>query len=217
MNIIQQSFKELYPERELGYETKIKYSRKFKPYNANIKLYRNKLTLNLSREWKTISRDIKIGLIQELLLKLFRGKKETYNIKLYNTFIKKLHLIAPKTKSDPELEESFNKINNKYFYGSIEIPNLTWGSNSTTKLGSYEYASDTITISSVLKSRDDLLDYVMYHELLHKKHQFKSKNGRNYHHTALFRKKEKEFENSGLIEQKLKSLRKNKMFSFFKI
>ncbi len=217
MNIIQQSFKELYPERELGYETKIKYSRKFKPYNANIKLYRNKLTLNLGREWKTISRDIKIGLIQELLLKLFRGKKETYNIKLYNTFIKKLHLIAPKTKSDPELEESFNKINNKYFYGSIEIPNLTWGSNSTTKLGSYEYASDTITISSVLKSRDDLLDYVMYHELLHKKHQFKSKNGRNYHHTALFRKKEKEFENSGLIEQKLKSLRKNKMFSFFKI
>ena len=106
-------------------------------------------------------------------------------------------------------------INDKYFLGLIELPNLKFGKNSFTKLGSYSYASDTITISSALKHDFELLDYVMHHELLHKKHQFNSKNGRSYHHTALFRKKEKEFENAGLMEKRLGRLRLKNFFRLF--
>ena len=143
------------------------------------------------------------------MLKIFKDKKNTTNIDLYNIFMKKIHLAVPKTKTDPTLEESFNRINEKYFYGLIEKPNLVWGNNSIRKLGSYEYGSDTITISRVLEETDEnMLDYIMYHEVLHKKHKFNSKNGRNYHHTQLFRKNEKEFENSERIERELSKVLK---------
>ena len=45
----------------------------------------------------------------------------------------------------------------------MQTPNLVWGKNSFRKLGSYEYGSDTITISKIfLESDKSLLDYVMY-------------------------------------------------------
>ena len=44
----------------------------------------------------------------------------------------------------------------------------------------------------------------MYHELLHKKYKFENKKGKNYFHHSKFKKAEKEFENSEVIENKLK-------------
>ncbi len=215
MNIIQESFERLYPGKEFDYDTRINYSGKFKPFNANVRFTTTRITLNLSKKWKGIDKEIQIGLIQELLVKLFKSKKHTKNMDMYTTFIKKLHHFVPKTESDPTLESSFNRINDKYFSGLIEMPNLKFGKNSFTKLGSYSYASDTVTISSALKQDYELLDYVMHHELLHKKHQFSSKNGRSYHHTALFRKKEKEFENADLMEKRLGRLKLKNFFRLF--
>jgi len=209
MNIAQEAFSLLYPEKEQEYDISVRYHNKFKPYNANVRIRGKELVFNLSKKWKSISKEIQIGLIQALMLKIFKDKKNTTNIDLYNIFMKKIHLAVPKTKTDPTLEESFNRINEKYFYGLIEKPNLVWGNNSIRKLGSYEYGSDTITISRVLEETDEnMLDYIMYHEVLHKKHKFNSKNGRNYHHTQLFRKNEKEFENSERIERELSKVLK---------
>jgi len=155
--MIKQAINELYDK--FPYEIKLKYSAKFKPYNANIKMHYDKIQLNLSKSWKTVSKEIQIGFIQELLLKILKNKlkplkTKTDNTELYNIFIKKLHLGAPKTKIDPILEESFDTVNEKYFYNLIEKTNLVWGSPSTSKLGSYEYATDTITISSIFKTTD---------------------------------------------------------------
>jgi predicted metal-dependent hydrolase len=214
MNLIEESFKRLYPEKKFPYLSKIRYSGKFKSFNANIKLRLNNLTLNLSKDWKTIDDEIKIGLIQELLIKLSKSKKNTKNMEMYNSFIKGLHKYIPKTQSDPLLESSFHRINEDYFSGLLEKPNLKFGKRSFTKLGSYEYASDTVTISSALEHDFELIDYVMYHELLHKKHQFRSKNGRSYHHTRLFREKEREFPNYELMEKRLKRLKIKNIFGF---
>ena len=207
MDLVEESFKRLYPNKEFPYFAKIKYSRKFKDYNANVRLYKNQLELGLSKSWRSINKEIRIGLIQSLLLKIFNDKKNTTNIDIYNIFIKKLHISAPKTKSNPILEESFSRVNEKYFYGLIERPNLCWGSHSTRKLGSYEYQTDTIIISRIFEKEEiELLDYVMYHELLHKKHKFSCKNGRNYHHTKFFKQAENQFENIKKVESKLKLL-----------
>ncbi len=209
MNLAEEAFNKLYPEKEQVYDMSVKYNNKFNPYNANVKIREKSLRFNLSKKWKTISKEIQIGLIQSLLLKIFKDKKNTTNIDLYNIFMKKVHISVLKTKIDPVLEESFNRVNEKYFYGLIEKPNLIWGNNSIRKLGSYGYGSDTITISKILENVDEtILDYVMYHEVLHKKHKFMSKNGRNYHHTPLFKKKEKEFEDSEEIERNLRRILK---------
>lgn len=206
MNIPEEAFKTLFPEKSPeNYSFKIKYSSKFKPYNANVKYSRNSFQFNLSKKWKTVSREIQMGLVHGLMLKIFKENKKTMNIDLYNSFMKSLHISIPKVDNDPVLEESFNRINEKYFFGLIEKPNLTWH-NSVRRLGSYEYGTDTISISKAISSDKGLLDYVMYHEALHKKHKFHDKNGRTMHHTKEFRQREKEFEGSGEMEDKIKSL-----------
>lgn len=217
MNLIEKSFRLLYPEKEFNYKAKLKYSGRFSDYNAHIRLQGNVLELGLSKKWRQISEEIRIGLIQELMLKLFKGKKNSMYIDLYNNFIRKLHISIPKTKSHPVLEESFNRINEKYFYGLVETPNLEWGYPSKTKLGSYDFKNDTITISKVFSKLDPvLLDYIMYHEILHKKYKFKNKNGKNYYHGCEFRRKEKEFEGHREIEKLLnKKLRYLRLKSLF--
>lgn len=209
MNIIQEAFQKLYPDKQLNYSVSIKYSGRFKAYNANIQIdrFRKHMQLNLSKSWKQVSREIQIGLIQSLMIKMFKKKASTLNLDLYDSFIKNLHLAIPKTKSDPILLDSFNRVNEAYFFNSIEQPNLRWGGASSTKLGSYEYQTDTITISSLFKETEqELLDYVVYHELLHKKHKFKTSGTRSYHHTSQFKKDERQFKNAEAIEQKLKKL-----------
>ena len=198
MNIAEKAFLEIFPEKNIeDYDFEIKYNNKFNDYNANVKYFRNNFQFNLSKKWKNVSEEIQSGLIQELLLKIFRLKKKTTNIDLYNLFMKNVHISVPKTKTDAILEESFNKVNEKYFFGLLERPNLVWGNFSLRKLGHYEYGSDTISISRVFRNSDmDILDYVMYHEMLHKKHKFNSKGMRNFHHTKEFKSSEKKFENS---------------------
>lgn len=208
MNLAEEAFKELFPEKINNYNFSIKYSAKFKDYNANIRLSNNNMQLALSKKWRTVNKEITIGLIQSLLLRLLKEKKKTININLYNNFMKSLHISIPKTKTDPLLEQSFNRVNEKYFNNLMDTTNLIWSHVSKRKLGSYEYGTDTILINSMLKDTDqDILDYVMYHEMLHKKHKFStSEGGRTLYHSNKFRKSEKQFENQTEIERKLKRL-----------
>ena len=219
MSLIKEAFQTLYPSKILNKKTSMKYSGKFKPYNANVHITPNELIFNLSRKWKDVDSQIKMGLIQHLLMKIYGKKKNTLNIDLYNLFIKNLPSVTPKIYSHPVLDKSFDRVNEKYFFNTIEKPNLRFGSKSFSQLGSYEYQTDTITISSIFMENQKLLDYVMYHEMLHKKHSFSSKKGRSYYHTKDFRKDEKRFEDSGKIEKELKKFiskpRKKFRFGFF--
>ena len=214
MNIAEEAFMELYPGKSLNYNISVKYSRQFKPYNANVRRYGNNLVFHLSRDWRKISREIQIGLIQELLTKILKDKKKTMNMELYNLFLKNVHIAVPKTKTDSILEASFNRNNDSFFNGMLDIPNLEWGSESTSKLGSYEYGSDTITISSIFRFADPiLLDYVMYHEMLHKKFKFDSRNGRVLHHSPEFKKMEAKFPNQEFMEKEISKLARRHRFS----
>ena len=211
--LIKEAFQQLYPEKELRYSVSLKYSRKFKPYNANVKRYGDNLMFNFSRDWKKISKEIQIGLVQELLTRILKEKnKKTVNMELYNLFMKNVHISIPKTKTDDILEASFDRVNESYFNGMLDKPNLQWGNESVSKLGSYEYGSDTITISTIFKNEKQLLDYVMHHEMLHKKFKFSSNNGRTVHHSAEFRKMESKFEKRDLMEKEISKLARRHRF-----
>ncbi len=210
MNIVQESFKRLYPNKELSRECIIEYSGKFSDFNGNIRVSPWKITVSMSKKWKDVDPEITIGLIQELICKVFKTRKiRTMNIDLYHNFIKNLHLSVSKTKTDPILLDSFNSMNELFFMHGIELTNLEWGSKNFQVLGTYEYQSDTITISSALKDVDHkLLDYVMYHEMLHKKFKYSNKNGKSYHHTSEFKKWERKYPNWEEMESRLKRLNK---------
>lgn len=216
MTLATQAYQQI-TGKEPDKEILLKYSGHFKGYNASISSQGSVITVRMSRQWKNIDSEIKTGLIQELLVKLLKIKKNTHNIEMYNNFIKNLHWGIEKTKKEPVLVDSFNRVNKKYFYSMIESPNLEWGNESKRKLGSYEYGTDTITISAVFKQADaGLLDYIMYHELLHKKHKFKAKNGRSFHHTSRFRKEEKQFKDSEEMEKRMARFVRRNKFSAIK-
>ena len=212
MDILTEAFKGLFPDREPTHEMKLKYSGKFSGYNGNVRYTKTTMEFHLSREWKEIDRDIKIGLIQSLMQKTFKRQKETIpktttNIEMYNIFIKKLHVGVPHDEQDPVLLSAFERINENFFEGRIGPTNLRWGAvESRTKFGSYAYAQDMITMNPVLKDKHEILDYVLYHEMLHKKMKFENTNGRNYHHTADFRKAEKSYPHAERLENELKQI-----------
>lgn len=207
MDLVREAFNNIFPEKPYVFSAAVRYSGKFRGYNANIRMSRlNKhIELNLSRQWKTVSRDIQLGLVQHLLCRLFREKRRSTQMDLYNYFIKSVPKTVAKTKSHPVLEASFRRVNDGFFDGIIEQPNLVIG-NGVTKLGSYDLGTDTVSISSILLEHQHLMDYVMYHELLHKKHQFKGLGQRRTFHSSQFRKDEKSYPNSAHLEKELSRL-----------
>lgn len=169
------------------------YSGRFKNLNANVRYGMGWMEFRLAKEWKDVDEDIKKGLVQHLLCKVYGLKKKTTSISMYEEFLRQASNYAERIDSDPYLIERFHELNEEYFGGFMDMPNLTFGEFSTTRLGTYDYASDTVRISTALMDDQDMLDYVLYHELLHKKHKFTCSNGRTHHHTKEFREDEKKF------------------------
>jgi len=96
-----------------------------------------------------------------------------------------------------DLNEIFARVNSAYFGGLMPKPTLTWNRTLTArKFGHYQPGRDTIMISITLDDPEVpnfALDFVMYHELLHKKHGSMTVNGRRLSHSQAFRAEERQF------------------------
>ena len=209
MNMIEDAYELLYGEK-CRYSCRVKYSGRFKDYGANCSLYLGVLEFGMSKKWTNISKEIQIGLVQELMLKLFKHKKRKVKtmmyVDLYNNFVKNLHIAVPKNNVNPVLKKSFDRINEEYFLGLVEMPNLIWG-NSLTTLGSYEFKADTVTMSRVLSSaREELLDYVMFHEIRNKQRKFERRGSKTSYHDSKFKRLESVFKDRDRLEKELNRL-----------
>lgn len=212
MNIAQKAYNDLISGSHV---VSVKYSRRFKGYNANVKMCGKSIEFHASKLWRGVSPEIQKGLFQELLVRLFKVKKHTLNIDLYNNFLRSVSRVAPKSKSHPVLKGSFERVNRLMFGSMMDVPNLELG-KGITKLGCYDYGTDTISISDILLDDSELLDYVMYHEMLHKKHQFKRAGSRVLHHSKAFKEDEARFPDAELLDKRLaKLVRRKKRFSGF--
>ncbi len=89
-----------------------------------------------------------------------------------------------------DLNEIFARVNAEYFGGLMPKPILTWNRTLTArKFGHYQPGSDTIMMSITLDDPEVpafVLDFVMYHELLHKKHGSMTVNGRRLSHSPAY-------------------------------
>ena len=95
------------------------------------------------------------------------------------------------------LNAAFDRVNAAYFSGQMHRPRLVWSRTRTTrKLGHYDQAQDSMMVSITLDAPgvpDYVVDFVVYHELLHKSLGTKVVNGRRRAHTSAFRKAERGF------------------------
>lgn len=96
-----------------------------------------------------------------------------------------------------DLGTVFDYVNSYYFEGAIRRPDLAWAKESPSKrLGFYFEPLDILAANRVLDSEKVpryVLEFVVYHELLHGVLDAKGTPTRRVNHTREFRAREKEF------------------------
>ena len=116
-----------------------------------------------------------------------------------------------------DLDKIFESLNRHYFANKISRPALTWSAKKTYRiLGHHDATHDHVAIS---RSLDDegvpryVVEYVVFHEMLHIAHPTQHVNGRRYNHTAAFKKDERKFkyfdEAERWIERNVRRLKRN--------
>lgn len=118
---------------------------------------------------------------------------------------------APATRGRAhDLAESFARVNAAYFGNALDTPRLLWNRTLTArKFGHYQPSRDTVMLSITLDNAEvsaSLVDFVMYHELLHKQLGILKVNGRRVAHSPEFRAAERRFANYAEAERQLLAL-----------
>lgn len=96
-----------------------------------------------------------------------------------------------------DLDAIFDSLNSIYFRSSLPKPVLTWSAGKTYRiLGHHDSTHETVVISRSLDSLSVpkyVVEYVVFHEMLHVAHPTVHHNGRRYNHTPTFRRDERKF------------------------
>ncbi len=117
--------------------------------------------------------------------------------------------------SDPrgrqyDLAEIFEDLNFKYFFGLMSRPVLGWSRRpSRVTLGHYDSSHNAIVISSYLDRPPVpkvVVEYVMFHEMLHLRHPAEHRGARRCVHTKEFKEAERQFERLEEAKALLKQL-----------
>jgi hypothetical protein len=185
---------------------------RFANANSFIKWADSRLEVRMSDVLAGAPAPILEALAQILLHKLLRRPVPAVYSDRYRRFLNRadvrrnLHLVRQirgrKFVSGPEgstynLEEIFEELNREYFFGLMARPLLGWSRRpSRTMLGHFDPSHNAIILSRILdgpRIPRVLVEYVMFHEMLHLRHPVVHKGSRRSVHTKEFREAEKQF------------------------
>ena len=185
---------------------------RFTSLTSNIRFAQGRLQVKISDLLVDAPEAVQEALAFILLSKLFRQQAPKAMVSKYRLHLAesdlatRLHAVrqerGSKRLEDPtgeyfDLDKVFNAVNAKYFGGLIVKPRLGWSQQrSRTILGHYDASHHAIAISRLLDQKQIpgyLVDYVMYHEMLHIKHPVEHVGGRRKVHTRPFQAEEKLF------------------------
>lgn len=188
---------------------------KFYPYTGlshTIRLRAGKVYVRLSDIMANAPNEIHLALAFMLVSKLLGRKIPVLQEKLYRNYAyssdvqratelarrgRGRKILSSSRGSAYDLDKMFRRLNYSYFEGELKKPTLTWSQRKTHRiLGHHDSTHETIVISKTLDSHDVpewLVEFVLYHEMLHIKHPPRIVNGRRQHHSKAFRADEKRF------------------------
>jgi len=188
----------------------------FYPYvgiNHTIRLRNGIIYVRLAEICRAAPLETQRALAFILVAKLRRKKVPALATNIYQTFVRSREMQSAASENrrvngrkiitSPrgevyDLEEIFTGINERYFRNSIEKPTLSWSARKTYRiLGHHDSTHQTIIISKTLddvKVPRFVVEYVVFHEMLHIYHPTTHRDGRRYNHTPQFRRDERKFE-----------------------
>ena len=192
-----------------------KVEARFYPYaglSSTIRLRQGRVFARVSDILKGSPREVLFALACILVAKLYRLKASRVHERIY-----KEHTLDPPiltasqaarrrrgfkmTSSSRgkvyDLSEMFSDLNAHYFEGALEPPLLSWSLRPTRRvLGHHDHVHQTIIISRTLDNAAIprfVVEYVLYHEMLHIKHPARVVSGRTVYHGRAFRNEERLF------------------------
>jgi predicted metal-dependent hydrolase len=96
-----------------------------------------------------------------------------------------------------DLDAIFEELNIRFFHGLMARPRMSWSPTRTRRiLGHYDPAHNAIIISRIFDHPGVpryVVDYIVYHEMLHLKHPVRLRGSRRCVHSAEFQAEEKLF------------------------
>lgn len=186
-----------------------------RPYVATmgkLRLTAGGLEVRLSELMAAAPATVREALAWILVSRLFRQAPPEHWVRHYRQYlnrreIRRTHLALRAARSRKrhcgpqgavyDLDRLFEDLRERYFGPLMAKPRLGWsGRLSRTLLGHYDHAHDTIVLSSWLDRPEVpqyVVEYVLYHEMLHMKHPVEHRRHRRAVHTPAFREDERRF------------------------
>jgi len=185
----------------------------FAGLNHTARLHENRLSIRVSDIFTDAPPEIYRSIALILLAKLYRKKIDQSHHRAYRIFIlsepiqERARIVRgnrgrPARTRTPlgrhvDLNEMFDRLNNQYFGGVMTKPHISWSVKKTRHvLGRFDISHNTIFISRLFDSPEvplAVIEYVMFHEMLHMKHQCQVHDSRLVVHTSEFRAEERQF------------------------
>ena len=210
LEIFQETYSEVRPGTSLP-ELKIDFFA-FANVNNTIRLRNGRLLVRLSDLLEGAPDAVLRAIAHILLAKMYRRPIDRGQAAKYRKYVasrdivRKAHLVRqmrgrkrlrPPRGHVYDLDAVFEDLNTRFFHGLMARPRMSWSQSKTRRiLGHYDPAHNAIIISRIFDHSAVpryVLEYIVYHEMLHLKHPVKLRGSRRCVHSAEFQAEEKLF------------------------
>jgi predicted metal-dependent hydrolase len=223
LEIFQETYRELRPAASIP-ELKIEFFA-FANVNNTIRLRNGRLLVRLSDLLEGAPEAVLRAIAHILLAKMYRRPIDRGYAARYRKYVashdivRKAHLLRqmrgrkrlrPARGHFYDLDAIFEELNTRFFHGLLGRPRMSWSQTKTRRiLGHYDPAHNAIIISRVFDHfavPRYVLEYIVYHEMLHLKHPVRLRGTRRCVHSAEFQAEEKLFPHMAQANAFLKRL-----------
>lgn len=184
----------------------------FANVNNTIRLRNGRLLVRLSDLLEGAPDSVLRAIAHILLAKMYRQPIDRGQAARYRKYVasheivRKTHLVRqmrgrkllrPARGHSYDLDTIFEELNNRFFHGLMARPRMSWSQTKTRRiLGHYDPAHNAIIISRIFDHPGIpryVLEYIVYHEMLHLKHPVRLRGSRRCVHSPEFQAEEKLF------------------------
>ncbi len=209
-NLLQETYRELRPRAPIP-EFRVDFY-PFANINNTIRLRDGKIHMRISDLLEGAPAPVLKAIIHILIAKIYRKPIEVAHATRYRKYVSshditnKAHLVRQmrgRKRIDTakghvyDLEQIFDDLNTRYFYGLLARPQMTWSrEQARNSLGHYDPAHNAIVVSRIFdhpRVPQYAIEYLVYHEMLHLKHPVKLRGSRRCVHGPEFQAEEKLF------------------------
>jgi predicted metal-dependent hydrolase len=223
LEIFQETYRELRPSTPIP-ELKVEFFA-FANVNNTIRLRNGRLLVRLSDLLEGAPEAVLRAIAHILLAKMYRRPIDRGQAARYRKYVashdivRQAHLVRQmrgrkRLRSARghfyDLDAIFEDLNVRFFHGLLGRPRMSWSQTKTRRiLGHYDPAHNAIIISRIFDHfavPRYVLEYIVYHEMLHLKHPVRLRGTRRCVHSAEFQAEEKLFPHMAQANAFLKRL-----------